>query len=51
MSSWGAVTQTGTERVRRVREEVRDGVAVVVVSALGSSAVAVLVTVVTKLAS
>jgi hypothetical protein len=49
MSSWGALAHE--ERpVRRVREEVRDGVAVVVCSAVTSTAVAVAVLVLTKLA-
>ena len=50
MSSWGAVAPAEQKPVRRVREEVRDGAAVIVVSACLSSGLAVLVTVVTWLA-
>jgi hypothetical protein len=51
MTSWGA-TQAATEEqpVRRVREEVRDGLAVIVVSAAASTAVAIVLTLVTKFA-
>ena len=49
MSSWGAVAHEEPP-VRRVREEVRDGVAVVVFSAIMSTAVSVAVLVLMKLA-
>jgi hypothetical protein len=51
MSSWEVTAPPEEKRVRRVREEVRDGVAVVVVSALVSSGLAVFLTLVTRLAS
>ncbi len=51
MSSWEpAAPQTERPR-RRVREEVRDGLALVCSSLVASTALAVVLTVVTKLAS
>ncbi len=50
MTSWGVLAPTEERPVRRVREEVRDGLAVVCVSALASSSVALLVTVIAWLA-
>ena len=49
MSSWGVLAPEEPP-VRRVRDEVRDGVAVVVFSGVTSTAVAVFVLVLTKLA-
>ncbi len=49
MSSWGW-TAPDERPVRRVREEVRDGVAVVAFSAVMSTALSVVVLLVTKLA-
>lgn len=50
MSSWGVSAPAEEKPARRVREEVRDGAAVVAVSALLSSTVAVTVTVIARLA-
>jgi hypothetical protein len=50
MSSWGVIAPPEEKPVRRVREEVRDGVAVVVVSAVVSTGLAVLLTLVTRFA-
>ncbi len=51
MSSWGAVTtQQHEEPVRRVREEVKDGVFVVCFSVLASSTIALALTALMKLA-
>jgi hypothetical protein len=49
MVSWG-VAAPEEPRVRRVREEVRDGVAVVAISAGMSTAVSIVVLVLMKLA-
>ncbi len=49
MSSWGAVAHEEPP-VRRVREEVKDGAAVVAFSAAMSSAVAIAVLILMKLA-
>lgn len=50
MSSWGVTAREPEPAVRRVREVVKDGVAVIVTSALASTAMAVGVLFVTKLA-
>jgi len=51
MSGWGVVTTRQQEqRVRRVREEVKDGVNVVCFSVLASSALALALTAFMKLA-
>jgi hypothetical protein len=50
MSSWEVIAPPEDKPVRRVREEVRDGAAVVLVSAATSIGIAVLLTVVTRLA-
>lgn len=50
MSNWAAKTVGLEPPVRRVRDEVRDGVAVIVASALASSILAVVATLVMKLA-
>ncbi|MBA3234137.1 MAG: hypothetical protein H0T17_09360 [Propionibacteriales bacterium] len=50
MSSWGATHET-EHKVRRVRDEVKDGVAVVLTSAAASTLMAVCVLLLTKLAS
>ncbi|MEJ7707972.1 MAG: hypothetical protein WKF82_12310 [Nocardioidaceae bacterium] len=50
MSSWGVVTPEQEPPVRRVREEVKDGVAVICFSVLTSTTVAVALTMLTKLA-
>lgn len=50
MSSWGVSTREAEQPVRRVREVVKDGVAVIVTSALASTAMAVGVLLVTRLA-
>jgi hypothetical protein len=50
MSSWGAVAPAEEKPVRRVREDFRDGAAVIIVSALMSTGLAVAVTVITWLA-
>ncbi|MBA2573828.1 MAG: hypothetical protein H0V02_03445 [Nocardioidaceae bacterium] len=51
MSGWRVVTtQQQEQRVRRVREEVKDGVSVVCFSVLASSAIALALTAFVKLA-
>jgi hypothetical protein len=50
MSNWTARAVQAEPPVRRVRDEVRDGVAVVVTSALASTVLAVVATLVMKLA-
>jgi hypothetical protein len=50
MSNWTAKPTSPQQPVRRVRDEVRDGVAVVLTSALASTLLAVVATVVMKLA-
>jgi hypothetical protein len=50
MSGWGASTSEVERPVRRVRDEVRDGVAVVLTSVAVSSVIAVCVLLLTKLA-
>ncbi len=51
MSSWGVVeTQQQEQPVRRVREEVKDGVFVVCFSVLASSTIALALMALTKLA-
>ena len=50
MSSWGISAPEQDPPVRRVREEVRDGVAVVAVSAAASTLVALVLTICMKLA-
>lgn len=57
MNTWGVTTDSADlsssyeSPLRRVREEVKDGVAVIFASAVVSTAVAVLATLVSKLAS
>ncbi len=50
MASWGVVTPPDEKPVRRVREEVRDGLAAGAFSIGASTLVAVAITVVSKLA-
>ncbi len=50
MSSWDRPATTTEQPVRRVRQHVRDGLAVVVTSLVASTALAVALTVLTKLA-
>jgi len=50
MSSWGVSAREAEPPVRRVREVVKDGIAVIVTSALASIAMAVGVLLLTKLA-
>ncbi len=49
MSSWGVLAPDQEPPVRRVREEVKDGAAVVVVSAAASTFIALTVTLLMKL--
>ncbi len=50
MSSWGVSTREDEAPVRRVRDEVKDGAAVVAASAIASTLLAVGVLLLTKLA-
>ncbi len=50
MSSWGVSTREPEAPVRRVRDEVKDGAAVVITSAVTSTLLAVCVLLLTKLA-
>ena len=50
MSSWGLVAPDQEPPVRRVREEVKDGAAVMALSASASTVIAVAVTLLMKLA-
>ncbi len=49
LHAWGGEATKDASPVRRVREEVKDGVAVVAASAAASTAIAVIATVLTRL--